>query len=77
MGPIFRGNPLATNGSKIILWICRSRQICDESRISNFPAQMWALGTSVMETFERMCLGSALTGFVVLVVATLVLFTAG
>jgi len=29
-----------------------------------------------MDAFERMCLGSALTGFVILVVATLTLFVA-
>jgi hypothetical protein len=35
-----------------------------------------ALG-NVMEAFERVCLGSALTGFIVLVVLTSALFIAG
>jgi hypothetical protein len=34
------------------------------------------VGERIMAPFEKMCLGSALTGFVVLVVTTLMLFVA-
>jgi hypothetical protein len=53
-----------------------TEQTSTESQIFNFPVDV-GVGVSVMETFERMCLGSALTGFVVLIVATLVLVVAG
>jgi hypothetical protein len=46
-----------------------------ESQISNFPQYLFGRG-SIMDAFERMCLGSALTGFVILVVATLTLVVA-
>jgi hypothetical protein len=61
---------------QIILWTRpapdRQRRIVD----FEFPRGDVGVGESIMAPFEKMCLGSALTGFVVLVVTTLMMFVA-
>jgi hypothetical protein len=52
-----------------------TEQTAPNCRFQIFPVSTsWQGG--IMDAFERMCLGSALTGFVILVVTTLTLFVA-
>ena len=71
--------PSAHRGGSAANYLVDMSPPSDLRRIANFnsPLGCGRSGTSVMEPFERMCLGSALTGFVVLVGTILLMFIAG